>query len=179
MAAVTSGIGPESTENTEASGTQGSAAWAPRPCLDEAAGCVWLPRLISKGRRQLGSERAGSDLVTDAGYLFGENDPMDATLLTFLRAGREDVLSLLREQPDDAAAAAELVRRSGRTAQECAAWGASLRRRMGVFIAMIEADEGRRAPGWGTSLLQSVYNRLIMPVSYWKYRRDEARAGRA
>ena len=154
-----------------------TGAWTPRPCLEEAAGCIWLPRLISKARRSLELERAGGDLLADTGYMLGDNDPMDARLLTFLRAGRDDVLELLRAEPDDGEAARELVRRSGRTPGECAAWGASLRRSMGIFIAMIEADEGRRGAGPTTSLLHVVYNRVIMPVAYWSFRRDEARMG--
>lgn len=75
--------------------------------METAAECVWLPRLISKGRRQLESERGGGNLITNTGYMLGENAPIDSALLTFLRTSRDDVLALLREQPDDHAAAAQ------------------------------------------------------------------------
>ncbi|HEU5315766.1 MAG TPA: hypothetical protein VFX49_06615, partial [Chloroflexota bacterium] len=68
------------------------------------------------------------------------------------------------------AAAAELVRRSGRTPAECAAWNARFSLLMGLFLAMIDADEGRRPPGWATTALRVAYNRVVMPPVYPVYR---------
>lgn len=151
-------------------------AWRPRHAGREAAaGLVWLPRLIDKGRRVLAGEAAGRDLLHDGGYLFGVNDPADGDLLRFLGLGNADVLDVLRREPDDAAAAAELVRRSGRTLAACAAWSARTLRTSGLFLAMMDADEGRRPPGVGTTLLRLVYNGLIMPPGYLLYRRAERR----
>jgi hypothetical protein len=147
-------------------GTPG--AWRPRyGTRDGAAGCVWLPRLIDKGRRVLAGEAAGRDLLGD--YLFGVHDPADRQLLQFLGMTNEAVLAVLRQQPDDGAAAVALVRRSGRTADECAAWSARFSRRNAVFSAMIDADEGRRAPGRGTTALRFVYNWVLMPPTYPVY----------
>src|SRR5829696_5901479 len=113
----------------------GSDEWRPRHATrDRAAGLVWLPRLIDKGRRVLVGEAAGRDLMGD--YLFGIHDAADAQLLRFLRMGNEDVLAVLRGQPDGAEAAAELVRRSGRTPAECAAWSVRFSLLMGLFLAM-------------------------------------------
>ena len=149
-------------------------AWMPRHAGREAAsGCVWLPRLIDKGRRVLEGDAAGRDLLGD--YLFGVNDAADTQLLRFLRLTNEDVLAVLRRHPDDAGAAAELVRRSGRTPAECAAWSARFLRFNAPFLAMMDADEGRRAPGAGTTALRLAYNRVIMPPAYAAYRWAERR----
>ena len=120
----------------------------------------------------LEGEAAGRDLLGD--YLFGVNDPMDAQLLRFLDFDNEAVLRVLRREPDDGAAAAELVHRGGRTPEECAAWSARARRLNSPFLAMIDADEGRRPPGVGTNLLRLIYNRVVMAPSYPLYRRAEA-----
>ncbi len=142
--------------------------WRPRyGTRDAAAGCVWLPRMIDKGRRVLAGETAGHDLLGD--YLFGVNDPADRQLLQFLGMANETVLAVLRQQPDDEAAAAELVRRSGRTSAECATWSAGFSRRNALFSTMIDADEGRRAPGMGTTALRLFYNWVLMPPTYPVY----------
>ena len=149
-------------------------AWMPRHAGREAAaGLMWLPRLLDKGRRVLAGEAAGRDLLGD--YLFGVNDPMDAQLLGFLGLDNDAFLAVLRREPDDGAAAAELVRRSGKGPEACAAWSTRTRRLNGPFLAMIDADEGRRPPGVGTTLLKLVYNRAIMAPTYPLYRRAEAR----
>ncbi|HVG96940.1 MAG TPA: DUF5069 domain-containing protein [Chloroflexota bacterium] len=154
--------------------TAPDGAWMPAHSgRDAAAGVFWLPRLIDKGRRVLEGEAAGRDLLGD--YLFGVNDPMDAQLLRFLDFDNEAVLLVLRREPDDGAAAAELVRRGGRTPEECAAWSSRARRLNSPFLAMIDADEDRRAPGVSTTLLKLVYNRVVMAPSYPVYRRAEAR----
>ena len=150
------------------------AAWMPRHSGREAAaGLMWLPRLLDKGRRVLAGEAAGRDLLGD--YLFGVNDPMDAQLLGFLGLDNDAVLAVLRREPDDGAAAGELVRRSGKGPEACAAWSARARRLNGPFLAMIDADEGRRPPGAGTTLLKLVYNGVIMAPTYPLYRWAEAR----
>jgi hypothetical protein len=159
-----------------APGGAAGAAWMPRHAGREAAaGLVWLPRLIDKGRRVLEGEAAGRDLLHAGGYLFGVNDPADGDLLRFLGLGNDDVLAVLRREPDDATAAAELVRRSGRTPAACAAWSARTLRTAGLFLAMMDADEGRRPPGAGTTLLRWSYNGLVMPPGYLVYRRAERR----
>jgi hypothetical protein len=148
--------------------------WRPRHgTRDAAAGCVWLPRLIDKGRRVLAGEAAGHALLGD--YLFGVHDPADRQLLQFLGMTNDEVLAVLRQEPDDGAAAVELVRRSGRTPAECAAWSARFSRRNALFSAMIDADEGRRAPGMGTTALRFVYNRVLMPPTYPVYQFLERR----
>jgi hypothetical protein len=154
--------------------------WMPRSGREAAAGCVWLPRMIDKARRVVAGEATGQDLLWP--YCFGVNDPADTQLLRFLRLTNEDVLDVVRREPDDAAAAAEIVRRSGRTPEECAAWSARYLRRNAPFLAMIDADEGRRPTGASTTLLRVLYNGVIMPPYYGVYRVMErqrlARAGR-
>ena len=157
---------------------QTPAAWMPRHAgRERAAGCVWLPRLLDKGRRVLEGEAAGRDLM--AGYLFGGSDAADMQLLRFLRLTNEDVLAVLRRERDDGAAATELVRRSGRTQAECAAWSGRFLRLNAPFLAMMDADEGRRPAGAGTRALRFAYNRLLMPATYAAYRWAERRRLRA
>ena len=162
------------TDTRVDTGSWTTGEWMPQHSgRDIAAGCVWLPRLIDKGRRVLEGRAAGRDLLGD--YLFGVNDAADTQLLRFLGTTNDDVLAVLAEEPDDATAAAELVRRSGRSPAQCAAWSARFSRLNAPFLAMMDADEGRRAPGAGTSALRFAYNRIIMPPSYFVYRRAERR----
>ncbi len=168
--------GTETAAVPPAAAAPRAAAWRPRHAGGEAAaGLVWLPRLLDKGRRVLEGEAAGRDLLHDGGYLFGVNDPADGDLLRFLRLDNDAVLEVLRREPDDAAAAAELVRRSGRTPAECAAWSARTLRASALFLAMMDADEGRRPRGIRTTLLRLAYNGLVMPPGYLVYRRAERR----
>jgi hypothetical protein len=148
--------------------------WMPRHAgRERAAGCVWLPRLIDKGRRVLEAEVVGRSLM--GGYLFGVNDAADAQLLKFLRMTNEQVLAVLRANPDDGEAATELVRLSGRTPAECSAWSRRFMLLNGIFLAMMDADEGRRPAGRVTTALRVIYNRVIMPPAYAVYRLAESR----
>ena len=78
---------------------------------------------------------------------------------------------MLRREPDDGAAAAELVRRSGKTPDECAAWSARARRRHGALLATLDAAEGRRPPGAGTTLLTLLHQRAGVAATAAGYRR--------
>src|SRR5688572_6402890 len=99
-----------------------ASPWAPRSWRERVEGLVWLPRMLDKARRRLEGERAGRDAGDAmAGYFFGDSDYVDKQLLALLRTDGGAVLDLLRTTTDDAAAR-ELVRRSGRTPEECAAW---------------------------------------------------------
>jgi hypothetical protein len=142
--------------------------WMPRPWNEELMGCIWLPRMLDKGRRVLESKRQGQNLMN--GYLFGDFDYADGKLLKFLRTKDVHVLELLRESDVDEAVARTLIRESGRSADEIQGWCIRFRTFNAPFIAMWNADEGRRAPGVGTSLLKLFYNFLLMPpvyVGFW------------
>lgn len=152
--------------------------WTPRSGREEIAGCVWLPRMLDKARRKVESERVGRDVLYP--YIFGGIDPLDNELKAFLRTTDEDVLELVRREPDNQRVADELVQRSGRTPEECAAWSEAFRRKHAFDFATFDADEGRRAPGLTTTLLRVFYNYIVMPPVYWLVRRDERqRANRA
>ena len=154
------------------------STWMPRHSgRDAAEGLVWLPRMIEKARRRLEGQVTVQDMLWP--YMCGVHDPADRQLLQFLGMKNEDVLEVLRHEPDDAAAAAEIVRRSGRTPAECAAWSARCLRFNAPFLAMMDADEGRRPAGASTTLLRLVYNRVIMPPAYPIYRRLERGKGTA
>lgn len=154
----------------------GKDAWVPRSGREEVAGCAWLPRLIDKARRQLESKRTGRDQLSP--YMFGDNDFMDAKLLSFLKVSGSEVLDVLWGEPDDRAAAAEIVRRSGRTHEECASWSAEFQNSQRLPLAVFDANEGRRAPGLSTTLMRLCYNRILMPPVAWWYRRAERRGDR-
>lgn len=138
--------------------------WMPRPWNEELMGCIWLPRMLDKGRQALESRRQGQDLMNR--YLFGDFDYADGKLLKFLRTKDVHVLELLRKLDDDAAVAKALISESGRSADEIQAWGKRFRNVNAPFIAMWNADEGRREPGVGTALLKLFYNFLLMPPVY-------------
>lgn len=138
--------------------------WMPRPWDAELLGCIWLPRMLDKGRQALESRRQGKDLMNS--YLFGNNDYADGKLLTFLRTNDAHVLELLRDSNDDEAVATQLLTESGRSATEVKTWSKRFRTVNAPFAAMWDADEGRRAPGAGTTALKLFYNYLMMPPVY-------------
>ena len=141
--------------------------WVPCSGLESAAGLVWLPRMLQKARRCLSSP----DGRSVDGYLYGDSDFIDKQVIAFLRTDDEAVSALVRENPSDADVARILVERSGRSAAECAAFSTSLRRKLFDFI-LLEADEGR-VRGFKGAAVKFVYNKLLMPVIYPLFRRDE------
>jgi len=99
-------------------------------------------------------------------------------VLRFLRISDGDVLALVREHRDDADVARIIVERSGRINEELAAFSKRLRRGMFDF-ALMEADEGRMAPGFKRSAITFFYNRLLMPIVYTMFARAERARTRA
>jgi len=148
-------------------------SWIPRSGLDEIEGVVWLPRLLEKARRAAAADSRSID-----GYCYGDNDFVDAQVLRFLRISDDEVLDLVREHRDDADVAAIIVQRSGRSSEEVAAFNKRLRRSMFDF-ALMEADEGRMAPGFKRNAITFFYNRLLMPIVYAMFARAERARTRA
>lgn len=145
-----------------------TANWLPRRWNAELSGCIWLPRLLDKGRQVLLSRQHRKDLMN--GYLFGDFDYADRQLIKFLRTNDAHVLSLLSDMGDDEAVATALIRESGRSPEEIQAWSKRFRTLNAPFIPMWDADEGRRKPGIGTWLLDKFYNYLMMPPVYVGFR---------
>lgn len=143
--------------------------WIPCSGLQSIEGLVWLPRLLEKARRCEG-DRASGRLVE--GYCYGDNDFIDKQLLKFLRTDDATVSALVRSEPDDAAVAKILVHRSGHTPDECRAFSKKMRR-LSFDFALLEADEGRMAPGLKRTIISGFYNGIMMPVVYSMFRRDE------
>ncbi len=128
---------------------------------------------MDKGRQKLREQAHGRDLMQ--GYLFGDRDYMDGQLLTFLNTNEARVLELLQDSDNDQTVAEALIHESGRTAGEIRAWNEQLYRKNGLFLKMIDADEGRRSPGLGTAVYRFVYNSIIMPPTYLFFRLTEGR----
>lgn len=149
--------------------------WVPRPPRDEFDGLIWLPRLIDKGRRSL-LRRDGGETVMN-GYLFGDNDFIDAQVLKFLRTEGDALADQLAMCADDDAVARDVIARSGRTFDERRAFSVALDRRLFGFN-VIEADEGRMQPGPGRDALAFFYNRIMMPILYVVFRRAEIKRAR-
>jgi hypothetical protein len=144
--------------------------WIPCSAHDELQGLPWLPRLLEKARRFEAGRAAGADLMN--GYLYGDNDFIDAQLLSFLRTSDEAVSELVRGNPDDADVARILVERSGRTKSEVNAFVKKFRLQNLGFV-FTETDEGRLGNGVRAKAVRFVYNRLMMPVLYAKFAADE------
>jgi len=106
------------------------------------------------------------------GYLFGDNDFIDKQVIAFLRTDDDTISALVRENPSDADVARIIVERSGRSAGECAAYSASLKRKFLNFF-FIEADEGRLGPGLKSSVIRFLCNNALMPVVYLMFAHDE------
>ena len=140
----------------------------PRRWDAELLGLLFLPRMLEKGRQVVAGERCDRNLMN--GYLFGRFDYADRGILKFLRTTETRVLELLRQYLDDAVVARTLVGESGRSLDEIQAWSRRFRTLNAPFLAMWDADEGRRAPGLGTSLLKLFYNYVLMPPVYLYFR---------
>jgi hypothetical protein len=121
-------------------------SWVPRYSgRDQLAGCKWLGRLIDKGRQYQAAGVTPGEMLGD--YMFGDKDYMDANLLRFLGLNDVQVCEIIRSEPDDERAARRILERSGRTAARCAAFNRAFVRANGLFLAMMDADEGRCKPG--------------------------------
>ena len=143
--------------------------WVPRYSgTDQLAGCMWLPRMIDKARGYEAAGLAPGAMLGD--YMFGKKDYMDAILLRFLRLDDAQICDIVRAEPDDERAARRIVELSGKTQAECAAFNRRLVRGNGLFMAMMDADEGRRKPGIVVNLMRGVYNAVVFPLGKLMYR---------
>jgi len=149
--------------------------WRPRRWNDRLAGCLWLGRTVDKGRRLLASEAAGADLLD--GYQFGVHNPTDAILLGRLGLGDAKVLEILRRNPDDETAAAEILALAGWDARRIEAWNRWFGFIWAPTLAMLDADEGYLAGGPGTSMLRILLRYVIYPpvAVYYRVRKGGAR----
>lgn len=142
--------------------------WTPCSGLESAEGLVWLPRLVQKARRVLTSSEGR---LVD-GYCYGDNDFIDKRVIAFLRTDDETISALVRDHLSDDDVAHILIERSGRSPAEREQFSRTLKRSLWNF-ALLEADEGRLAPGFKSSAITFLYNRMIMPIVYAMFRRDE------
>jgi Domain of unknown function (DUF5069) len=144
--------------------------WIPRSGRDEVGGCIWLPRMIQKARRIIETGESGK---RTGEYMYGKHDPADAQVLKFLGISDEEILDIVRAIPDDDAAAMQVLSTSGKTREQCEAFSRRYWMLNAPFMAMMDADEGRRTPGPLTSLLRWFYNNVIMPPAYAYFKMKE------
>lgn len=152
-------------------------SWMPCPPKAEFGGLVFLPRLIDKARRKLEGDQAGQDLISP--YMYGDNDWMDVRVLRFLGLNDQDVLGIVREEPDNDLAAQVILAKSGKDRAACEAYSKKLLRQEWYVFLMIEADEELRPPGLVTSLIKTLYLGLVFPVVFWVFNRQEAQRDKA
>lgn len=142
-------------------------SWAPRSPFAKAAGLIWLPRMIDKGRHYLeGGQAALGD------YMFGDHDYLDGFLLRFLGLKDAVILDVLRTQPDDEQAAAEIVARSGKTPDQCEHWSQQFDRSQHFALLNLDRDEGRYSFGPIIDPLWTMGQALILPVFRFVYDRQ-------
>ena len=108
----------------------------PRRWSEQLGGIRWLPRLIDKTRAAL----AG----TLGTYLFGQS-PVDRALLSELGLSHGDFAAIVRAAPDDEAVLAAIASRDAPALDRARAWSAAMPRRYGVFLWLIDVDDGYRA----------------------------------
>lgn len=147
------------------------AEWMPRPWKAELVGCIWLPRMLDKGRRAIEGEQQGRDLMN--GYLFGNASPADRMLLRFLRTDAARVRALLNEFNDDNSVAEALLRESGRSPLDIRTWNMCFRTLNAPFILLLESDERQRHSGMATTFYKFLYNRVVMPPVYLLFGRTD------
>jgi Domain of unknown function (DUF5069) len=143
--------------------------WLPRYSgSDRLAGCMWLGRLIDKARQYEAAGIVAGEMLGE--YMYGDGDYMDAKLLRFLGLHDSQISQIVRDEPDDELAARRIVERSGKTPEQCAAFNRAFARGNAPFLAMMDADEGRRKPGLGVALMKAVYNTVVFPIGVLMYR---------
>lgn len=128
----------------------------PRSGFDRIDGYVALPRMLDKARMK----RSDPNCL----YFALEASPLDAQVLAKLGLTGAQVTAWLDEGLDDEAIVQRVAAQAGHAdlaARE--AWSSRFLLTSSLLLHMLDADEGRRAPGLATSLLQGASN-AIYPV---------------
>ena len=112
---------------------------APRRWSDEIDGIRWLGRLIDKTRATL----AG----TLGAYLYGQS-PIDRSFLRALGLGHRAFAEIVAQSPEDAAVVAALAARDPGSLLRARAWSATLPQRQGVFLFILDVDDGYVRGPW-------------------------------
>lgn len=147
-----------------------SEPWIPRSPRERIEGLAWLPRLMDKGRRYL----AGGQALLGA-YMYGDHDFLDARLLSFLGLDDQTVLRILAGEPDDVAAARQIVARSGRLREDCEQWTEQFLRLFAAAFFVLDIDEERLPPTPVTSAIRFGYNYVLIPPVLTVFRLLERR----
>ncbi|HEY9086326.1 MAG TPA: DUF5069 domain-containing protein [Candidatus Tyrphobacter sp.] len=111
----------------------------PRRWNDSLGQIRWLPRLIDKTRAALAGQLGD--------YLFGQS-PMDRGLLRALGIAHREFARIVRDAPDDADVLAALAARTPEGIRAARAWSETLPRRHGLFLFVIDLDDGYLPGPW-------------------------------
>jgi hypothetical protein len=127
--------------------------------------------LIDKARFLQTHDVTGNELGN--GYLYGDNDYIDAQLLRFLGISGDRLRAIVAANPTDDAAAAAAIAESGKTRDECHTFSEGLRARLHDFF-VLDADE-QRVHGAKAAFTRFVYNYILMPKFRRMFRQAEAK----
>jgi hypothetical protein len=127
----------------------------PRRWNVEIDGIVWMPRLIDKTRAAL----AG----TLGPYLFGQS-PIDREFLHALGMSHRAFAEIVAASPDDGSVIAALAGRDPQALDRARAWSATLARRHGKFLALLDMDDGYA--GGATPVVKPLMNALSFALTW-------------
>jgi hypothetical protein len=145
-------------------------SWIPCSGSERVDGMVCVKRMAQKARRAQQSRESGNDLMN--GYLYGDNDFMDGSVLRFLGMSDAEFSADICSEADDEAGIRRALANTSRSAAERLEFSTKMERQLKSF-PIIDADEGRLPPGFRTSALKFFYNSLMMPIVYPVFRRAE------
>lgn len=91
----------------------------------------------------------------------------------FLRLSDCDIINIVISEPDDEQAAQLVLQRANKSRDECIGFSRRFIRKYRLFLAMLDADEGRMRPTFGTKLMKVTYNLVLFPLARVLY--DNAR----
>jgi hypothetical protein len=106
--------------------------------------------------------------------MFGRNDALDAIVLGFLGVSDDDVLAVIAQEPDSDQACLEIIRRSGKSPEECRNFSTFMSTNLDFGFKMLETDEGRHPGGFDTSFMLFVYRHLVLPYGSDEFAKAEA-----
>ncbi|HEY8313415.1 MAG TPA: DUF5069 domain-containing protein [Candidatus Baltobacteraceae bacterium] len=140
-------------------------AGPPRRWTEELGKIRWLPRLIDKTAAAL----AG----TLGDYLYGQS-PVDRGLLRAFGLRYGEFTKIVAGADDDAAVLEALQARVPAGVERARAWSAALPRTHGLFLFVLDLDDGYLGGGW--RVLKAPTNLVANAFTRWLKRRFPSKA---